>query len=200
MCTRWCQQLVKNANVLWMFRILVFQTRTIPCTYTYGLFWGLPRSHRLSSHSRLNAFVIQTKPYTYNIRMMAMSRIILNTCQAKTIYPAAAMVKTLQLNEYSLQRRIMNQVIQIRMYTDWNTSPHSVNHSQVPHTCTNKSQMCIMLNLGHPQCQLKQTALVNIAAVYNFLVIQHLSREQKWPLKNSKVGTQTKLEDDVSPV
>jgi hypothetical protein len=26
-----------------------------------GLFWGLPRSHRLSSHSRLNAFVIQNK-------------------------------------------------------------------------------------------------------------------------------------------
>ena len=29
--------------------------------FLLGLFWGLPRSHRLSSHSRLNAFVIQTK-------------------------------------------------------------------------------------------------------------------------------------------
>jgi hypothetical protein len=29
--------------------------------FLLGLFWGLPRSHRLSSHSRLKAFVIQTK-------------------------------------------------------------------------------------------------------------------------------------------
>jgi len=33
----------------------------VSALFLLGLFWGLPRSHRLSSHSRLNAFVIQTK-------------------------------------------------------------------------------------------------------------------------------------------
>jgi len=33
----------------------------VTALFLLGLFWGLPRSHRLSSHSRLNAFVIQTK-------------------------------------------------------------------------------------------------------------------------------------------
>ena len=33
----------------------------VTALFWLGLFWGLPRSHRLSSHSRLNAFVIQTK-------------------------------------------------------------------------------------------------------------------------------------------
>ena len=33
----------------------------VTALFLLGLFWSLPRSHRLSSHSRLNAFVIQTK-------------------------------------------------------------------------------------------------------------------------------------------
>ena len=33
----------------------------VTALFLLGLFWGLPRSHRLSSHSRFNAFVIQTK-------------------------------------------------------------------------------------------------------------------------------------------
>jgi hypothetical protein len=33
----------------------------VTALFILGLFWGLSRSHRLSSHSRLNAFVIQTK-------------------------------------------------------------------------------------------------------------------------------------------
>ena len=36
-------------------------THTLTRLFLLGLFWGLPLSHRLSSHSRLNAFVIQTK-------------------------------------------------------------------------------------------------------------------------------------------
>jgi len=34
---------------------------SVTALFLLGLFWGLPRCHRLSSHSRLNAFVIQTK-------------------------------------------------------------------------------------------------------------------------------------------
>jgi hypothetical protein len=41
-------------------KVSIFQLRYSPF-FLLGLFWGLPRSHRLSSHSRLNAFVIQTK-------------------------------------------------------------------------------------------------------------------------------------------
>jgi len=40
-------------------KVSIFQLCYSP--FLLGLFWGLPRSHRLSSHSRLNAFVIQTK-------------------------------------------------------------------------------------------------------------------------------------------
>jgi len=40
-------------------QVSTFQLRHSP--FLLGLFWGLPRSQRLSSHSRLNAFVIQTK-------------------------------------------------------------------------------------------------------------------------------------------
>ena len=42
----------------------VFKVSISSCVtalFLLGLFWGLPRSHRLSSHSRLNAFVIQIK-------------------------------------------------------------------------------------------------------------------------------------------
>ena len=42
-----------------VFKVDIFQLRHSP--FLLGLFWGLPRSHRLSSHSRLNAFEIQTK-------------------------------------------------------------------------------------------------------------------------------------------
>jgi len=38
----------------------------VTAPFLLGLFWGLPRSHRLSSHSRLNAFVIQTKLFLQN--------------------------------------------------------------------------------------------------------------------------------------
>ena len=41
-----------------IFKVSIFQLRHSPF---FTLFEGLPRSHRLSSHSRLNAFVIQTK-------------------------------------------------------------------------------------------------------------------------------------------
>ena len=36
-------------------------TSCVTAPFLLGLFWGLPRSHRLSSHSVLNALVIQTK-------------------------------------------------------------------------------------------------------------------------------------------
>jgi hypothetical protein len=42
-----------------VFQASIFQLRHSP--FLLGLFLGLPRSHRLSSHSRLNAVVIQTK-------------------------------------------------------------------------------------------------------------------------------------------
>jgi len=41
-----------------VFQVSISQLRHSP--FLLGLFWGLPRSHRLSDHSRLNAFVIQT--------------------------------------------------------------------------------------------------------------------------------------------
>ena len=40
----------------------------VTALFSLGLFWGLPRSHRLSSHSRLNAFVIQTKLGPQNLQ------------------------------------------------------------------------------------------------------------------------------------
>ena len=42
-----------------VFKVSIFQLRHSP--FLLGLFWGLPRSHRLSRYARLEAFVIQTK-------------------------------------------------------------------------------------------------------------------------------------------
>jgi hypothetical protein len=42
-----------------VFKVSIFQLRHSP--FLLGLFWGSPRSHRLSSHFRLNALVFQTK-------------------------------------------------------------------------------------------------------------------------------------------
>ena len=64
---RWIRWAICNFYTLMcLCLLLLVPTRLafsscVSALFLLGLFWGLPRSHRLSSHSRLNAFVIQTK-------------------------------------------------------------------------------------------------------------------------------------------
>jgi len=77
--------------------------------FLLGLFWGLPRSHRLSSHSRLNAFVIQTK---LNFVPTARARLVLH-CITQPFKQERAETTTLW-GHVSIQIKVINSELCIQ--------------------------------------------------------------------------------------
>jgi hypothetical protein len=85
--------------------------------FLLGLFWGFPRSHRLSSHSRLNAFVIQTKT---NLTKLLFLHDITYNCFFSLLFQSCALNSLFLF--FCMSREAPNAAFKL----SWQSTPNSL--------------------------------------------------------------------------